>query len=770
MWRYIAGFILRNRVFILIFILLVTIFMGYKAKDVELDYQYPELLPKTDSIYKEYKNFKEKFTDAGISVLIGIQDKKFLTKDKVNDWIALQDSIKNIDDIKSSLSFIDAIYLKKNSKEKKFEIKKIFHRKITSQHELDSLNVLLHSFPFYKDFVYYDSSRVFVMAIEFEPNIINKKDRETVVANIERLANKYGEKHNLKIRYSGLAYYRTVKAQIVKSELYLFIFFAMLVTTVILFLFFRSFKIIGIALLIVAIAAVWAFGSMVLFNYKITVLTGMIPTLLIVIGIPNSVFLLNKFHKEFRTHGNKIKALHRVIARVGNASFLTNLTTAAGFATFIITQNSMLVEFGIIASLNIMALFLLSVSIIPIAFSFFKNPKEKHVKHLDYKRINKLIDFLIQLVNNKRKAIYITVIVLSIVAVYGISKIYTKGYLVDDIPQDHPIFLDLKFFENTMGGTMPVEATVTLKKENDSINYFTFEKIEKFQNEIKKYPILSRSFSVTDAMKFANQAFYRGKEKFYRFPDVNEASRLQSYIAGFSKADDNGLANAYIDSTKHTVRISLRAKDIGTDKMDTLFTNLKSDLSKIFPSDIYSTVVTGASVVFTKGIAYLLYNLFMSLALAFVVISLVMATMFTSFKMIVISLIPNILPLAFTAAVMGYFGVTIKPTTILVFSISFGISVDNAIHFLTKYRIELAMNNCDVYKSVVNSMKEAGVSIVYTATILFFGFLVLTASNFWGTVALGMLVSLTLFFAMMSNLILLPAILLSFKPDISKRK
>jgi len=193
-------------------------------------------------------------------------------------------------------------------------------------------------------------------------------------------------------------------------------------------------------------------------------------------------------------------------------------------------------------------------------------------------------------------------------------------------------------------------------------------------------------------------------------------------------------------------------------------------ITKEFPAERYNVFMTGKALLFLKGTKYLVKNLLLSLALAIGLISLFMAYLFRSYKMVIISLVPNLLPLVITAGVMGFLGVPIKPSTILVFSIAFGISVDDTIHFLAKYRQELATHRWHIKRSVYAALRETGVSMFYTSIVLFFGFSVFIISDFGGTKALGGLVSATLLFAMLSNLILLPSLLLSLERSIANKQ
>jgi predicted RND superfamily exporter protein len=769
MWKKFARIILQNRIIIIIIITLITGFMGYMAKNVKLDYNYISLLPKTNPYYIAYQKFKHTFGEDATMAIIGIKDSSFFTLEKFNDWKLLQDSIDKIYGVKEVLSVFNAIEIEKDSGIKKFHAKKIFPDTKINQLQFDSLVNIFKQIPFYSGLIFNDSTNVVLMAITLDKDIINTPAREKMFDNIERMADVFGEKYGTVIHYSGLPYSRTKISLLIRKELFMFVFLAMFVTAFILFMFFRSFKVVFFSMLIVGIAIVWVMGTMGIFNFEITILTGMIPPLIIVIGIPNSVYLLNKYHNEYKNHGNKIKALHTVIYKIGNATFLTNLTTALGFATFIITGNRILVEFGIIASLNILGVFLLSTTLIPIFFSFLAPPKDRHIKHLDYKLVGFFINKLVYLVLHQRKVIYAAVIIILGLGIYGITLIKTEGFIIDDIPESNAVYRDLKFLENNIGGVMPLEITIDTKKKKGVYQYTTLEKMDKFVDEIEKINDLSKPTSIIDGLKFARQAYYNNNPATYKMPSKQELAFISPYLPKKGDNSKFNIINAFVDSLSQVARISCRLNDIGTIKNVIISDSIHAIAKKYFPEPKYKVSVTGSSVVFTQGTNFLIKNLYTSLALAVFLIALIMGSMFTSLRMIIISIVPNLVPLIFTAAVMGYFNIPIKPSTVLVFSITFGIAVDSAIHFFAKYRQELFRTNGNIEESSVLSLKETGVSIIYTSGILFFGFGIFTLSQFGGTQALGLLVSTTLLIAMLSNLLFLPSLLLSLKHSVSPK-
>jgi hypothetical protein len=447
---------------------------------------------------------------------------------------------------------------------------------------------------------------------------------------------------------------------------------------------------------------------------------------------------------------------------------MTNITTASGFATFVFVKSDLLREFGILASVNIISIFILALLIIPIIYSFMPLPKKKHLNHLERRWIENVVDWMERMVRNQRITIYFTTVIVIILSIIGVYKIRVSGSLIEDMPKSTGFYKDIKFFEKEFGGIMPLEILIDTKKDRGVMKLSTLKKMDKINETIESFPELSKPISVVNLVKYSKQAYYNGNPKYYQLPTTQE----QSYIFAYTKNtnSDAGMLNNFVDSTGRYARITTFMKDIGTDKMDIIQERLKAVVDREFPSDKYAVTITGKALVFIKGTNYLITNLVFSLSLAIILIAIFMAWMFRSRQMIVISLLPNILPLLITAGLMGFFDIPIKPSTILVFSIAFGISVDDTIHFLAKYRQELIANKWRIKPSVYAALRETGVSMFYTSIVLFFGFLVFCLSSFGGTIALGGLVSITLLLAMVSNLLLLPSLLLTFEKKIANKK
>lgn len=769
-WSNIAGLILRNRITFLLLLAAITIGLASQWKYIRFTFTEANMLPDDHPVNMQYKNFLSKFGEEGNLILLALDDPNIYTPDVLNKWIALSKELKQFKQIDAVISIDNLPILVKDTATQRFITHKFITKEVKTQAEADSLRqVLSERLPFYENLIYNKATNTLQTAVYMNKKIVNTKARKDFILNdFIPIIEKFEQQTGLKVHTSGMPYIRTLSAQNIMDEIGLFIIAALISTSLIFFFFFRSFRAMLISLGVVSIAVMWVFGFLGFFDYEITILTGLIPPLVIVIGIPNCVFLINKYQQEISKHGNQAKSLVRVIGNVGNVTLLTNLTTAIGFATFIFTESTLLKQFGIIASINVLSIFFISLLFIPIVYSYLPIPKEKHLRHLHRNWIGGLIKFIENTVKHHRIAVFVVAIGLLVASIIGIYKIKVSGSLIEDMPKSAAFFDDISFFEKNYGGIMPLEITIDTKQKNGVTKLANLKRIDELCTHIEEIPEISKPLSIVNLVKYVKQAYYNGNPKYYSLPTSQEQTFILSYIKN-SKGKANMLS-AYVDSLGQTARITTFMKDIGTEKMQHIEENIYGKAQKLFPSDKYEVKITGKAYLFTKGTSYLATNLIGSLALAIFLIAVIMAYMFRSFKMIIISLIPNLLPLLITAGLMGYLGIPLKPSTILVFSIAFGISVDDTIHFLAKYRLELVARNWKISKSVYGALRETGISMFYTSVVLLSGFSVFLLSSFGGTKALGGLISTTLLFAMMTNLILLPSLLLALERSLSNKQ
>ena len=771
MWKALTKSLLRNRIAYISIVLMFTVFFGYQATKIELSYNFAKILPPDDSSFIAYQEFKKNFGEDGNVMAVGIQPKDVFEPALFNDWIKITKEIKKVQGIKEVLSLGSAYDMQFDDSLEKFNVVPLITEDKLSTDEVAQLKETINSLPFYEGVIYNQEKQATLLAITFDDKELNSSRRIGIVEEIEAICDSFSIKHKTEVHYSGMPYIRSAVMKKVSGEMKLFSLLAILVTALVLWFFFRSFSTVIFSLLVVIVGVVWALGIMHLMGYKITILSGLLPPLIIVIGIPNCIFFINRYHKEYLKHNNKIKGISRMIETMAITLFLANITTAIGFAVLYFTNTELLVEFGLVSAVNVVVTYLITLILIPIILSYLPEPKAKHTKHVEAKRISWFIGLIDNLIQHKRKQIYIVTAVITGIGFWGMSQMSVVGFVVDDLPEKEKVYRDLKFFEANFNGILPFEITIDTKKPNGVFadNAKIIYKIKLLQKLIAKYDDFSGSLSIAEGIKFSYQAYRGGDKKYYMIPSIGELKKLSDF-SGTVKGKENKF-KAYIDTAKQVTRLSYRMKDIGSQKTKELVAELRPKIDSIFKETNATVSLTGHSLTFLKGNDYLLDNLIESLLIEIILIALVGLALFRSWKIIVLSKLPCLIPLVITAGIMGFLDIRFKPSTILIFSIAFGIASDGTIYFLTRYRQELKNNKkVTVPEAISICVKDLGVSMVYTAIILFSGFSIFIWSSFGGTVALGVLISLTLLVSMCTNLILLPAILISLSNVISRKE
>ena len=761
MWKFLSSNILRYRYYYLVVVIALTVVMGFLGTKIKLSYEFAKVLPASDSTLIYYENFKKQFGEDGSVMVIGFEDEQFFTTAHLTRFNRYTDALKKIDGVKQILS-INALYnIERNDSLHKLEVKQLRMDQLQTQVEGDSMRELIAGLPFYKGLIYHEDSSAFLVAITFNDKALNSSRRIEIVNEIQELSDAFSKESGVKLHFSGMPYIRTVIMKKVTSEMTIFMVLAVVVMAIALWLFFRTFSSVVLSIVVVLIGVTWSLGLIYLFDYRITLLTGLVPALIMVIGVPNCVFLINKYHQEFSRHGNKMKSLSRMIQTIGITLFLANVTTAIGFGVLYFTGSALLVEFGIVAAIAVMLTYMTTLVLIPIVLSFMKEPDRADMKHLQARRLGFVLDKIDDLVHHHRNAIYAVVAVFTVISLFGFSRINIITYIVDDLPKKDPVYADLRFFEQNFHGVLPFEIVIDTKEKNGiaANNAAVLYKIQRLQRMLAEYPQFSRAVSVVDMVKFSNQALHDGERKHYILPGYAGLQELTGFMD--SVQQQKGLLKGFVDSSLQTLRVSAQVADIGSKELKRITDEIHPRIDSIFPKEDYNVHLTGHSYTFMKSNDYLLYNLIESLLIEIVLITIVGFALFRSIRIILLSKIPVLVPLIITAGVMGFLDITFRPSTILIFSVAFGISSDGTIYFLTRYRQVLRHMNLSVSEAISLTIRDTGISMVYTTIILFFGFAVFTVSGFGGTVALGTLLSITLLVSMFTNLILLPSILLS---------
>src|SRR6266496_410848 len=768
MWQSLGQSILKHRLVFLSILLSLTGFMIYHASKVELSYEFSRAIPTDHPKFKAYQEFKKKFGEDGNLLVVGVQTDKLFNEKIFNNYISLQQGLKKITGIEDIFCVPSAVNLVRDSATEKLKAQTIFRDTGLSQAEIDSSKDIFFSLPFYRTLLYNPETNAWLLGVRINKSIMNSKKRIAVVESITKLANNFGKENNLEIHLSGLPLIRTEMATRIANEMQWFLLASIVLSALILLLFFRSFATMLLSLAVVITGVIWSLGTIHLLGYKITLLTALIPPLIVVIGIPNCIYFFNKYHTSFNETGDKKKALVEMVRRMGVVTLFCNLSAAIGFAVFALTRSDILKEFGEVAGTNIMLLFFISLILIPVTLSYLPAPKSRHVKYLENPTLNRWLDRLERWSLNHRRFIYIVTSVFIIVAVVGIFKLKTVGYIVDDLPKSDKIYTDLKFFERNFKGVMPLEIIVDTKRKYGVSKIFgNLEKIDTLSQFISTMPDIARPLSITEGLKFAKQALFEGDSSNYTMPTMSDLPALKEYLdfkadTANNKNSFSKLVSSFMDSAKQQARISVNMADVGSKRLPYILDSIQSKANEIFRDTAkYKVTLTGTSVTFLEGSSFIIHGLKESIMWAFLLIALCMLYLFRSFRILICSLIPNVIPLLITAGIMGWAGVPLKPSTVLIFSVALGIAIDVTIRFLVNYKQELPLHKYDLKTTVIETIHSTGISIIYTSLVLIAGFIIFCFSGFGGTKALGWLTSLTLITATFTNLVLLPALLIS---------
>jgi Predicted exporters of the RND superfamily len=768
MWRIVAEFILRFRVLLICLLTAVTIFLGWQASQVKLSYEFSKAIPTDNPKYIAYQQFQKKFGEDGNLLVIGIQTNDFFKDSFFNDYARLVGQMKKLNGVVEVISVPGSIFLAKNDSTEKLQTVPVFKKGELSQEEIDSSAEHFLRLPFYKGLLYNPESKSWLMGVSIDNSILNSARRIVVVKKIIALANAFGKKHGIEMHMSGLPLIRTLLADRVQKEMKFFLIGSVLLSAIILFLFFRSFSSTILSLTVVIIGVIWSIGILNFAGYKITLLTALIPPLVVVIGVPNCIYFLNKFHSSYRESGNKRSAIIAMVSKMGVVTLFCNIAAAIGFAVFALTKSDILKEFGVVAGINIMTLFVISIILIPIVLLLLPEPKEKHTRYLDNEILLRWLDRLENWTLNHRKLIFAISTIVIAFSIIGIFRLKSVGYIVDDLPKSDKIYKDLKFFEKEFKGVMPLEIVIdTKRKYGVTRNLTNLVKVDSLAQFLSAQPYIGHPLAITEGLKFAKQAFFEGDSAFYIMPGENDMIALRPYLMGANdsnakKNSFNKLLSSFMDSNKQEARLTVNIKDIGSARLPYVLDTIQKEANKLFDTSKYNVQLTGASVTFLEGNRFIINGLTDSILWAFGLIALCMLYLFRSGRILLCSLLPNLIPLVITAGVMGWFDVYLKPSTVLVFSVTLGIAIDITIRFLVNFKQQLPQNNQDTERTVIETIHSTGISIVYTSIVLIAGFIIFCFSNFGGTKALGWLTSLTLITATIANLVFLPSLLLTF--------
>ena len=776
MWQLLAKFVIKNRISCLIFLLVTTIIMGYFASQVKLSYEFAKAVPTNNEKYIEYLSFRKKFGDDGNILVFGLTSSKLFTLPIFQQYQQLPIALKKIPAVEDVFCIPTAFNLVKDSSGQKLTTVKIFSENIHSQAQLDSAAALFFSLPFYKNRLYNSTTNSYLMAVRINKEVLSSKGRSKVINAVNAEIANFENATGLSTHVSGLPLIRTMIADRVQKEMGIFLFASIAFSILILWLFFKSFNTTLLSIIVVLIGVVCTIATIYLCGYQISILTALIPSLVVVIGIPNCIYFINKYHTSFikdadnpSAKDRKINALIAMVSKMGVVTLFCNISAAIGFVVFAFTKSEILKEFGVVAAISIMMVFVISFMLLPAALSLLPTPGVRQLKYLYNTVISSAIAKIqVWILNYKKQVLAIAAIVL-LFSIVGMSRLKTLAFIVDDLPKKDKIYTDLKYFETNFKGVMPLEILVDTKKKRglSGVKALSiFEKVDSLAQFIASQKEMNTPLSLAEGLKFAKQGFYEGDSANYLLPNSFDGVFVGEYLrpnkdTTATQSNFTKIVRSFMDSTLQSTRISVSMADVGTQALPIVLHKIQKRSAELFDTS-YKVTLTGTSITFLEGSKFIINGLKESIVWAFVLIAICMLLLFKSFRILLCSLIPNLIPLVVTAGIMGWAGVPLKPTTVLVFSVALGIAIDITIRFLVNYKQVLPENNNNVLASVQATINQTGLSIIYTSLVLTAGFVIFCASSFGGIFALGWLTSITLLAATITNLVLLPILLILF--------
>jgi predicted RND superfamily exporter protein len=532
----------------------------------------------------------------------------------------------------------------------------------------------------------------------------------------------------------------------IRSDFSVFLGLGILVTIILLVLIYRSFNIMLLPLLMSVSSLVYLLGFMAILKIELSILSVLIPPIILFVSTSDAIHLINAYRQN--EEKSFIQRLKASINKVLTPTLLTSITTALGFFSLLILPTQPIQELGLFAGLGVLVAFGVNFLFGPLLIR--RNYKKQSIK-LPYKW------WAVKLMRNK-KMIFAIYLLLAIVSLFGILQFKTDAYLLKDLPENSQVRSDFEYLDEAFGGSKPWEMAIFPAKGNqDILNYDFLEEALKIEDYLKDSFGIDKVLSPLDLAKYANQIESGGANEHYEFPDREKYKRQKSIRSQLTR---RGVAEGVIDSNQHYARFAGFIPEWGSHDTQNRNHALEEFISREIDEKVLTARITGTTYLIDKSNESLSVELLTGLLLAVVMIAIVLAIYFKSFKILLVSLIPNFIPLLFTAAIMGYMDVPLKLTTAIIFVVAFGIAVDDTIHFLGAYKKQKAKR--PIWR-IIKTFKSAGVAILITSILIIGGFVLFTLSSFATTFYLGLFLSLAMLFALLTDLILLPLLLNNVK-------
>lgn len=737
---------LKNRKIVLIGFALLTIISLVGLPRLNFIFDFERFFPKGDPDLDFFYEFKKEFEDDDNFLLVAFTDSASIFNEvllnRVNEFTNEANRLEYTENAQSITNFKYFIKMPLGGFSPPYPA---IHLNEPERFEEDSIKVMQDE-RLVGNLISEDAKAT-VVVIKTK-NGLNQKEADVLMKSVDELLFHLDEDS---YHILGRANFQSV---LVHQQIFEFVFSTLVsatLVTLVFFLIFRRFIGVVIALVSMLLCLLLFMGAISWLKIELDALSTLFPIIMIIVGVSDLVHLTSKYIDEFEKTNSKSKAIQSTFKEIGMATFLTSFTTAIGFATLMTSRIPPVKTFGMTAALGVMIAYVTTILFTTALLSFFPANKVSVVNQQRRTWKAGLKAFYIW-GKNSPKTISVGLVLFIIFSAFGISKITTDVKIYETLPKGIKVTEDFRFFEQTFAGFRPYEIAVTAKNGKTFSDYDILFEVNKVEEFVKSFDDVNGIASITAIHKTLNRASNGDRAAFYKFPNTeSEFNRMKPFIERIPSSQINVLVNS--NNTK--ARISGKVKDIGSERIDSISTAIETFIATEINNEIVDFKITGTGVIFDKNNEYLRESLIYGLSIAFLIISVIMSLLFRDIRMVIISLIPNVFPLIFGGALMGYLGIALDAPTAIIFAISFGIAVDDSIHFLSKMKIELD-KGMDLESALETTFVETGKAIIITSIILFFGFLILLFSKTPGIQSVGLLVSGTLFTAVIADLTLIP--------------
>jgi predicted RND superfamily exporter protein len=734
-----------------VLILLITIFLGVLIPSIKFDYDFEKFFSEKDEDTKFYFKHREIYQSDNDFLLIAIEREKGVFDSKfLNQVDKLTKSIEKL----KHVSFV---------------------RSITTEKELFLLTGgIIGRKPYFsndKKLLKSDSTRIYKHK-ELISNLIAKdgkslclyikhedflpgKKSSVLITKIQKELKKYSFE---KSRIAGRTIAQKFFIGKMTNELIMFLLFSLVLILIFLWIAFKSMWGLLIPQIVLVFSLVWVLGFMVVFNEPINILLSILPSIMFVVTMSYFIHLVSRYLDYLRSGLSKYEAIKISIKEVGVATFLNAFTTAVGFISLMFIDVQPIQSFGIVTGIGVLLAFVITIFVMPVTFYIFPSPR-KITETKDTPFWNRFLRKMFVFNIRNYKAIIGVFAVITVIFAYFSFKIEVNNYMLDDLRPNEPIKQDFNFLDKNYGGIRPLEYAVTIKGDYDCWDIEVLQELDKIETYLTKTYKAKINISLVSVLKVLNQSSHLGNENYFKLPETQrEIKKLRRPIKFAEKGE---LFKAMVDSTQKNMRISANIPDWGKNVVLKENEKFQKFVNKNIDTSLISLKFTGTAHLLDKNMSYLSSNLVEGILVSIGLIVLMMLVIYRSAKLVFLSVIPNIIPLIVLAGMMGLLHVDLKISTAIIFTISLGIAFDDTIQFLAKFKIELQKGSSKIY-ALKTAYLVTGKGMILSTLIVCSGFLTLLFSSFMGTFMMGLMISITLFVALIAVLTLLPILLLIF--------